>query len=116
MIQQPRKLNLIPELDIMSIPVSQYDTGTDRLFFELYANDELYSPSGTAVIQGTKPSGDTFSHSVVISGSTVTADLDADMTDEYGQVVAQVVLTEGDNRTGSQVFFLSVQQDSEGEL
>lgn len=116
MITQTHKLNLIPNEQILSIPVSQYDTGDDRLQFDLYAEGELYSPSGTVMIQGTKPSGAHFEHTISASGSHITSDLYADMTNEAGQVRTQLVVTEGDNRTGSQVFFLSVQKDAEGEL
>lgn len=115
-INQTNKLNLISDEQILSIPVSQYDTGDGRLQFDLYAGGELYSPSGIVTIQGTKPSGATFEHTISASGSHITSDLYSDMTNEAGQVRAQIVVTEGDNRTGSQVFFLSVQKDAEGEL
>ena len=116
MIIQTYKLNLIPNEQILAIPVSQYDTGDGRLQFNLYADGELYSPSGAVTIQGTKPSGAQFVHIASVSGSHITSDLFPDMTNEAGQVRAQIVVTEGDNRTGSQVFFLSVQKDAEGEL
>lgn len=116
MIKQSRKLNLIPDEQIISIPVSQYDTGNGRLQFDLYAGGNAYTPSGTVKIQGTKPSGTQFEHNASLSGSLVTSDLFSDMTDEAGQVRTQIVVTEGNNRTGSQLFFLSVQKDAEGEL
>lgn len=116
MIVQKRKINLIPANEIDVIPVSQFDTGEDRLVFELYKDDETYTPSGTAVIQGTCSDNSTFTHSVTLSGYTATSDLYADMTAVAGQVRAQIVLTEGNDRTGSQVFFLSVQEDAEGAL
>ena len=94
----------------MAIPISHNDTGEGRLVFDLYAGGDAYSPSGTAIIQGTKANGETFSHSVTINGAEVTADLVSDMSDISGQVKAQIVITEGDNRTGSQIFFLSVQE------
>ena len=115
MVQQTRRINLIPTQDIIVIPVSQYDTGEDRLVFELYKDDTPYTPSGTAKIQGTRKNG-TFEHDMTISGNEVTCDLYSDMTEDAGQVRAQVVLTEGDDRTGSQVFFFSVQKDAEGAL
>lgn len=116
MVTQKKKLNLIPNEDIIVIPVSQYDTGEDRLVLDLILNGESYSPTGTGVIQGTKANGDTFTHSVTITGSQAVSDLHSDMTDIAGQTKAQIVITEGDSRTGSQVFFLSVQKDAEGEL
>lgn len=116
MVIQTHKLNLIPNEQILAIPVSQYDTGDGRLQFDLYVDGELYSPSGAVTIQGTKPSGAQFEHITSVSGSHIISDLFPDMTNEAGQVRAQIVVTEGDNRTGSQVFFLSVQKDAEGEL
>lgn len=116
MVIQTYKLNLIPNEQILAIPVSQYDTGDGRLQFNLYVDGELYSPSGAVTIQGTKPSGAQFEHIASVSGSHITSDLFPDMTNEAGQVRAQIVEVDGDNRTGSQVFFLSVQKDAEGEL
>ena len=51
---------------------------------------------------------------MTINGNEVTCDLYADMTKDAGQVRANIVLTEGDDRTGSQVFFFSVQKDAKG--
>ena len=114
-IQQTTKINLIPNDDIIVIPVSQYDTGTNRLVFLLYKDDTPYTPSGTAKIQGTRKNG-TFEHALTISGNELTCDLYSDMTQDAGQVRSNIVLTEGDDRTGSQMFFFSVQEDAEGEL
>lgn len=116
MVKQTRKLNLIPDDNIVVIPVSQYDEGEDRLTFELYVNGVPYTPTGTVKIQGTKPSGAQFEHDVTFVGNVVTSDLHADMTDESGQTRSQIAVYEGDDRTGSQVFFLSVQKDAEGEI
>lgn len=116
MIIQTHRLNLIPNEQILAIPVSQYDTGEGRLQFDLYVDGELYSPSGSVTIQGTKPSGAQFVHIASVNGSHITSDLFPDMTNETGQVRTQIVEVDGDNRTGSQVFFLSVQKDAEGEL
>lgn len=115
MIIQTHKVNLIPNNDILVIPVSQYDTGEDRLVFELFNGENPYSPSGTAKIQGTRPNG-TFEHDMNISGNTLTCDLYSDITEDAGQVKANIVLIEGDDRTGSSLFFFSVQKDAEGAL
>lgn len=112
---QTRKINLIPNNDIIVIPVSQYDTGEDRLVFELFKEQTAYSPSGTAKIQGTTAKG-TFEHDMSISGNVLTCDLYSDMTQDAGQVKANIVLTEGDDRTGSQIFFFSVQKDAKGAI
>lgn len=114
-IRQITKINLIPNDNIIVIPVSQYDTGEDRLIFELFKDDAPYYPSGTAKIQGTRKNG-TFEHDMTIIGNELSCDLYADMTEDDGQVKTNIVITEGDDRTGSQIFFLSVQKDAEGEL
>lgn len=114
-IIQKHQINIIPNNDILVIPVSQHDTGEDRLVFELFNGDSTYSPSGTAKIQGTTETG-TFEHDMTISGNVLTCDLYADMTKDAGQVKANIVLTEGDDRTGSQMFFFSVQKDAKGEI
>ena len=113
MIIQKNKINLIPNDEILVIPVSQYDEGEDRLVFELYKDGTPYTPTGTVKIQGTGPNT-TFEHDMTVSGNTVTCDLYSDMTQDAGQVRSNIVLYEGSDRTGSQLFFFSVQKDAEG--
>lgn len=113
MITQKNKIDLIPNDNILVIPVSQKDTGEDRLVFELFKDGTPYSPTGTAKIQGTGPKT-TFEHDMTVSGNELTSDLFSDMTKDAGQVRANIVITEGDDRTGSQAFFLSVQEDAKG--
>lgn len=115
MIRQTRKLNLIPNNQVIVIPVSQYDTGNDRLIFELFLDGEPYTPTGTAVIQGIS-GGDRFMHEVKLNGNIATSDLFSDMTSKCGQAYTQLVIYEGDDRTGSQGFYLSVQKDAEGTI
>lgn len=106
MIQQKTKLNLIPNNRPIVINVNQNDTGDNRLIFEMDAD-----VSGDVVIQGTTKHG-TFTHSASLDGRTVTADLESDMTSADGDTFAQLVFTDGDNRTGSQVFILRVQKEA----
>ena len=96
-LTQIRKINLIPNNDIIVIPVSQYDTGEDRLVFELYKDNSPYTPSGTAKIQGTRPHG-TFEHDMTINGNVLTCDLYADMTEDAGQVKANIVIARSEER------------------
>lgn len=109
MITQKTKLSIIPGTEIPVIHIDQGDTGSGRLKFEITKDGSAYS-GGAPVIQGTKPNGEGFSHSCARSGNIVTADLYTDMTDVHGDVSAQIVLTEGANRTGSQKFILRVQR------
>ena len=59
------------------IHVSQYDTGSRTLQFNLIATaGDLILPTGTkAEIRGTKPDGNGFSYDALINGKTVTADV-----------------------------------------
>lgn len=106
MIVQTITLNLIPNNKPIVVNVNQNDEGDGRLVFEM---DEAY---GLATIQGTRPDGGHFEHPATLSGNTVTADLYADMTLVDGDVFAQLVCTENNERTGSQVFILRVQKEA----
>lgn len=110
MIIQEFDINMIPGGDLIEIDISQDDTGEERLVAKLFAGDEEYVPSGTAVVQGTRADGETFRHLAEIDGSTVTFSVWEDMTAAPGRARAQIVLTEGGNRTGSGVFFLNIQK------
>ena len=108
----PQKINLdmIPGKETPVIHISQKDIGAGRLQFAMKMDGADYTPSGSVKIQGTKPGGGTFEHSATRSGQTVTANVTADMTDQSGNVRAQLVFTEGENVTGTQVFILRVQR------
>ena len=88
------------------IPVNQNDEGDGRLVFEM---DDAY---GSVTIQGTRPDGGHFEHAASLNNNVVTADLENDMTLVSGDVFAQLVFTENDERTGSQVFILRVQKEA----
>ena len=109
MIVQRFNLNLIPNQSPVTVHVNQYDTGTGRLIATLYEGDEPYAPSGTAVIQGTKPDGHGFQYSATLDGNVVTADLTEQMSPVAGDVRAQIVVTESSGVTGTFVFIMRVQ-------
>lgn len=110
MIIQTIDLNLIPDSEPVIVHVDQYDTGTGRIRANLYNGDQTYSPSGTAVIQGTKPDGHGFIYAATISGNVVTANLTEQMTACAGNVRTQIVVTETNGRTGTFCFTLAVQK------
>ena len=112
MITQTFNLNLIPESSPVVIHCDQYDKGTGRLIVKLYEGDVAYTPTGTAVIQGTKPDGKGFTYSATLSGNTVTADLTEQMSAVAGRVRCQIVVTESTGRTGTFVFILDVQRSA----
>lgn len=112
MITQAFDLNLIPDQDATVIHVDQYDTGTGRFVISLYDQDNPYSPSGTAIIQGTKPDGFGFVYSATITGNVVTADVTEQMTACAGDVRTQIVVTESTGRTGTFAFIMRVQKSA----
>ena len=79
------------------IHVSQYDTGSRTLQFNLIATaGDLILPPGTkAEIRGTKPDGNGFSYDALINGKTVTADVTEQMTAAAGKAVCEIVLYTG---------------------
>lgn len=111
-VTQTFALNLIPESAPIVVHCDQYDKGTGRLIIKLYEGDIAYTPTGTAVIQGSKPDGKGFSYNATLSGNTVTADLTEQMTAVAGRVRCQVVITETTGRTGTFVFILEVQRSA----
>lgn len=113
-IVQQMNLNMIPDSVPVIIRVDQYDTGAGRLVAHLYDGPNLYKPGGgaTAVIQGTKPDKKGFSYNATIDGSTVTADLEQQMSCVAGNVRCQFVVTETSGRTGTFVFILKVQESA----
>ena len=111
-IIQTFKLNLIPDSSPIVINCDQYDKGTGRLVIKLYEDDIAYTPTGTAIIQGSKPDGHGFAYPAALSGNTVTADLTEQMTAVAGRVRCQVVVTESTGRTGTFVFILDVQRSA----
>ena len=111
-VTQTFDLNLIPEQAPVVVHCDQYDKGTGRLIIKLYEGDVAYSPSGTAVIQGSKPDGHGFSYAATLSGNTVTADLTEQMSCVAGRVRCQIVVSESTGRTGTFVFILDVQKSA----
>ena len=114
MITQYIDLNLIPDSEPIIVRVNQYDVGTGRIVAKLYNGNVSYSPASgaTAVIQGTKADRHAFQYDATISGNTVTADLEFQMTACAGDVRCQFVVTEGNNITGTFAFILKVQEST----
>lgn len=111
-IVQEFDLNMIPDSAPVIVHVNQYDEGEGRFEIHLYDGNVPYVPAAgaEAIIQGTKPDGKGFDYTATLSGSTVTADVTKQMTAVAGVVRVQVVITEGDNVTGTFVFGMDVQR------
>ncbi len=99
---QYKNIDIIPDSTVNRIHLSQGDIGRTLIFY-LFENALSWSvpASSTIKCQGTKPSGFGFSVSCTYSGNAVTCVTTDEMTDEYGQIEAELVITSSDE---SQVF------------
>lgn len=99
---QYKNIDIVPDETITRVHLSQGDIGRTLIFY-LFENALSWSvpASSTIKCQGTKPSGFGFSVSCTYSGNTVTCVTTDEMTDEYGQIEAELVITSSDE---SQVF------------
>ena len=98
MITTQTELDVSPGGISPVIHVSQYDTGSRTLVFNLIATaGDLILPGGVkAEIRGTKPDGNGFSYECEITGKVVTADVTEQMTAAAGKVVCELVLYTGE--------------------
>lgn len=104
-------LSLIPNNIAPRIYVSQYDVGV-TLTFDWSGT---LAAAGKAQVMGTKPSGIGFALDCtkVGSGTNVTGftvNTTLDMTSEYGDIPAEIRITEGTTVVGSQNFILVVEE------
>ena len=107
-------LDMIPDSAPVIVYCDQGDHGDGRLVIHLVDDGVPYEPlpGALAIIQGTKPDGHSLIYSATIDGSTVIANLTEQMTACYGRTRVQVVVTEGNDRTGTYVFYLQVQKSA----
>ena len=97
MITTQTELDVSPGGIAPVIHVSQYDTGSRTLLFNLVATaGDLILPNGTkAEIRGTKPDGNGFSYDALINSKTVTVDVTEQMTAVAGKAVCELILYTG---------------------
>ena len=114
MLTQEFDLNMIPDSAPVVVHVNQYDIGEGRLIISLYKDSSPYNPTtgATVVIQGMKADKHGFNYAASLSGNVVTADVTEQMTAAAGIARCQVVVSEGNNETGTFVFFLDVQRSA----
>lgn len=99
---QVKNINMTPDTILPYLKLSQYDVGREISFVMKDGSDEYTVPSGATVkLEGTKPSGFGFTITCSVDGSTATAVTTEGMTDEWGTVVAELVVRQGDDRIGS---------------
>ncbi len=110
MVTQYLNLDVVPGGVPVNVKVSQYDAGTRTLQIELYSSAGSFAASGNASIRGTKPDGNGFSYTAVLSGNIVTADVTKQMTAVAGKVVCEVVLTSGSKELATANFIIDVER------
>lgn len=99
---QVKNINMTPDTILPYLKLSQYDVGREISFVMKDGSEEYTVPSGATVkLEGTKPSGFGFTITCTVNGSTATAVTTEGMTDEWGTVVAELVVRQGDSRIGS---------------
>lgn len=98
MIEQVYNLNLIPDGVPVIVKVSQADSNTRTLRFNLYNGSELYQiPAGTEVeIVGTKEDSKFFVYYCSFEGHVVKAKVVQQMTSRKGDVTCKLRLTQND--------------------
>ena len=98
MITVQTELDVSPGGIAPVIHVSQYDTGSRTLIFNLISGaGDLILPGGVkAEIRGTKPDGNGFSYECSITGKIVTADVTEQMTAAAGKAICELVLYTGE--------------------
>lgn len=110
-ITQEIDLNLIPSSAPVIVHLNQYDEGKGRIIAHLYNGSSPYVPgvNATVKVQGTKPDKHAFQYWCDIDGSTVTVDVNVQMTAVAGLVPTQLIVNETSGITGSFAFQLDVQ-------
>ena len=113
---QVKNINMTPDIIPPVIKLSQYDVGREISFVTRDGSNEYVVPlEATVTLEGTKPSSLGFTINCAIYGSKVVAVTTADMTDEYGTVVAELVVRQGGNRIGSSNVRIDVEKSPHPE-
>lgn len=111
---QYKNIDIVPDETITRVHLSQGDIGRTLIFY-LFENALSWSvpASSTIKCQGTKPSGFGFSVSCTYSGNAVTCVTTEEMTDEYGQIEAELVITSPDESQifGTSNFILDIERN-----
>lgn len=106
-------VNILPFNQSGTFSCSQYDVGRTATITLLDEEGEYTIPTGaTVTINATKPSGLGFSESCSWSGSTVTVETTATMTEEAGKFPAELRITSGDTVLVSANFLFRVEESA----
>lgn len=93
-----------------TVKMSQYDVAR-TIGFRLYDGELAYNPGANAVVKitGTKPSGLGFTVNCSMSGSVAVVSTTLEMTQESGQINAELRVTEGSMDVGTSNFILYIE-------
>ncbi len=111
MTTQEFNLDLIPNGISPIVHVSQYDEG-QTWEFNIVKENQLYTiPAGSSItVQGTKNDDTGFQYSCTYSGSKVYVTETQQMTVYAGDVKAELVIVNGDNRIATLNFIIRIER------
>ena len=111
MTTQEFNLDLIPNGIAPIVHVSQYDEGQTWAFNIVKENQLYVIPTGSSVtVQGTKKDDTGFQYDCSFDGSTVYVTETQQMTIFAGDVQAEIVIVNGDNRIATLNFIIRIER------
>jgi len=115
MITQEYFLDMIPgESTPPVVHVSQFDVNSRTLTFNLMKGGVAYEPDAgmSVTLDGTKPDETAFSYPMTVNGSSVSIDVQTQMTVVSGHVKCEVSVSNASGKIGSANFILAVEESA----
>lgn len=115
MIEQTYFLDMIPgESTPPVVHVSQFDVNSRTLTFNLMKGGVAYVPDAgmSVTLDGTKPDGTAFSYPMTVNGSSVSINVQTQMTVVSGHVKCEVSVSNVSGKIGSANFILAVEESA----
>lgn len=113
MIEQTYFLDMIPgESTPPVVHVSQFDVNSRTLTFNLMKGGVAYEPDAgmSVTLDGTKPDNTAFSYPMTVNGSSVSINVQTQMTVVSGHVKCEVSVSNVSGKIGSANFILAVEE------
>lgn len=113
LITQTYSIDLVPNGAPLVVNVSQYDTASRTLVFNLFNGGVAYAPeTGTAAyLMGTKPDKTGFSYGMTVNGTQASLDIEQQMTAVAGTVPCEIRLVDPSGAViGTANFTLNVEK------
>lgn len=115
MIEQTYFLDMIPgESTPPMVHVSQFDVNSRTLTFNLMKGGVAYVPDAgmSVTLDGMKPDNTAFSYPMTVNGSSVSIDVQTQMTVVSGHVKCEVSVSNASGKIGSANFILAVEESA----